>query len=229
MRRLRTGCSAQALPPGLRTPPAPYGESGQTSSSRSAALLLTYPQGTNSAASAPVRPDSLALRRAPLLRPFICRSRALLPQVAGAYPVWRCSPAGPGAGGLAQDLLYREDRHDSRGIRGLSGDRRHGGTTESTTLPAGTANPALAVCGPPTVMAIPIRTAGTARAQDHLRQMCVFLNMFPINQPGVMIGNAAGQFDAEGKLTDEMTQDFIRQLLQNLVAWIRRIGPPQET
>ena len=32
---------------------------------------------------------------------------------------------------------------------------------------------------------------GTARAQYHLRQMFVFLNMFPLNQPEVMIANAA--------------------------------------
>ena len=55
----------------------------------------------------------------------------------------------------------------------------------------------------------------------------VFLNMFPLNQPEVMIGNAAERFDAEGHLTDEMTKDFIRQLLQNLLEWTRRIGQPQ--
>ena len=57
--------------------------------------------------------------------------------------------------------------------------------------------------------------------------MFVFLNMLPINQPEVMIGHAAERFDAAGNLTDEMTKDFIRQLLQNLVAWTRRIGQPQ--
>lgn len=58
MRRLGTGCAEHALASGLRTPQAPYGEGGQASSSRSAELLLTHPQGTNSDASAPVRPDS---------------------------------------------------------------------------------------------------------------------------------------------------------------------------
>lgn len=52
----------------------------------------------------------------------------------------------------------------------------------------------------------------------------VFLNMFPINQPEVMIGNAYERFDAEGNLTDDATKDFIRQLLQSLVEWTRRIG-----
>jgi chromate reductase len=77
---------------------------------------------------------------------------------------------------------------------------------------------------PAAIMGASIGTIGTARAQYHLRQMFVFLNVFPINQPEVMIGNAAERFDAEGNLTDETTKDFIRQLLQNLVDWTRRIG-----
>ena len=80
---------------------------------------------------------------------------------------------------------------------------------------------------PAAIMGASIGAIGTARAQYHLRQMMVFLNMFPINQPEVMIGNAQGRFDAEGNLTDETTKDFIRQLLQNLVEWTRRIGQPQ--
>jgi chromate reductase len=78
-------------------------------------------------------------------------------------------------------------------------------------------------------MGASIGTIGTARAQYHLRQVFVFLNMFPINQPEVMIGNAAERFDAEGHLTDETTTDFIRQLLKTLVEWTRRIGAPQGT
>jgi chromate reductase len=65
---------------------------------------------------------------------------------------------------------------------------------------------------------------GTARAQYHLRQIFVGLNVFPINQPEVMIGNAAAKFDAEGKLTDEPTKKYIRDLLQALTVWTRRIS-----
>ena len=39
--------------------------------------------------------------------------------------------------------------------------------------------------------------------------------MFPVNQPEVMIGNAAQRFDAEENLTDEATKKLIRLLLQN--------------
>jgi chromate reductase, NAD(P)H dehydrogenase (quinone) len=78
---------------------------------------------------------------------------------------------------------------------------------------------------PAAIMGASVGTIGTARAQYHLRQMFVFLNMFPINQPEVMIGNAASRFDAQGNLIDEATKGFVRQLLENLVAWTRRLAP----
>lgn len=77
---------------------------------------------------------------------------------------------------------------------------------------------------PAAIMGASTGMLGTARAQYHLRQIMVFLNMFPVNQPEVMIGNAAKRFDAEGNLTDDATKDFIRKLLQNLVEWTRRLG-----
>ena len=80
---------------------------------------------------------------------------------------------------------------------------------------------------PAAIMGASVGAIGTARAQYHLRQMFVFLNMFPINQPEVMIGNASKRFDDKGNLTDDTTKEFIRQLLQNLVEWTRRIAQPQ--
>jgi len=65
---------------------------------------------------------------------------------------------------------------------------------------------------------------GTARAQYHLRQVMVFLNMYPLNQPEVMVGAANERFDAEGNLTDEETREYVSLLLQSLVDWTRRIG-----
>jgi chromate reductase, NAD(P)H dehydrogenase (quinone) len=66
---------------------------------------------------------------------------------------------------------------------------------------------------------------GTARAQYHLRQTFVFLNMFAINQPEVMIGHAHERFDEQGNLTDETTKKLISELLQNLVNLSRTIKP----
>ena len=81
---------------------------------------------------------------------------------------------------------------------------------------------------PAAIMGASIGTIGTARAQYHLRQTMVFLNMFPINQPEVMIGNAAERFDAQGNLADETTKDYIRKLLQSLIDWTGRIGTAHE-
>jgi chromate reductase len=65
---------------------------------------------------------------------------------------------------------------------------------------------------------------GTARSQQHLRQVCSFLNMFPVNKPEVLIGAAASKFNAEGKLVDEATRGFVRDLMAALEAWTRRLG-----
>lgn len=51
---------------------------------------------------------------------------------------------------------------------------------------------------PVAVMGASVGTLGTARAQYHLRQVFVFLNMHALNRPEVMISNAAQRFDAQG-------------------------------
>ncbi|HXE51621.1 MAG TPA: NAD(P)H-dependent oxidoreductase [Tepidisphaeraceae bacterium] len=66
---------------------------------------------------------------------------------------------------------------------------------------------------------------GTARAQCHLRQVLVYLNVYAINQPEVLIGNAFERFDAQGNLRDETSKTLIRQLLQNLMDYAERHGP----
>ncbi len=76
---------------------------------------------------------------------------------------------------------------------------------------------------PVAIMGASVGATGTARAQYHLRQSFVFLNMHPLNKPEVMIGNAAEKFDANGRLLDDKAKDLIRQLLQELVAWTRQL------
>jgi len=82
---------------------------------------------------------------------------------------------------------------------------------------------------PVAVMGASLGTLGTARAQYHLRQVFVFLNMLAINQPEVMIANAGQNFDAEGNLTNERTKNSIRQLLANLVGWTRGLQKAKES
>ena len=76
---------------------------------------------------------------------------------------------------------------------------------------------------PAAIMGASIGMLGTARAQYHLRQCCVFLNMFPLNNPEVMIPNASERFDDDGNLVDDKSRELIAQLLQRLVAWTRRL------
>ncbi len=65
---------------------------------------------------------------------------------------------------------------------------------------------------------------GGARAEYHLRQIFVYLNMYPINGPEVIVTFAQDKFDANGIiLIDKNTQLFLRQLLQNLVNWTRKL------
>ena len=64
---------------------------------------------------------------------------------------------------------------------------------------------------------------GTPRAQYHLRQIGVFLNMRFVNKPEVFVGGAASKFDAEGNLTDETAKGLIKQLMAELAAWSRRL------
>lgn len=76
---------------------------------------------------------------------------------------------------------------------------------------------------PVAVMGAAAGPLGSARAQYHLRQIFVFLNMFPVNRPEVMIAAAQDKFDAQGNLTNETSKKLIRQLLENLVAWTNRL------
>ncbi len=77
---------------------------------------------------------------------------------------------------------------------------------------------------PVAVMGASIGATGTARAQYHLRQMFVFLNMHAVNRPEVMISNAAQRFDGDGRLVDPTSRTLVAQLTAELVAWTRRLG-----
>ncbi len=76
---------------------------------------------------------------------------------------------------------------------------------------------------PVALMGASIGMLGTARAQYHLRQSCVFLDMHPLNQPEVMVPFAQNKVDATGRLTDQETRERIGKLLEALVAWTRRL------
>ena len=76
---------------------------------------------------------------------------------------------------------------------------------------------------PAAIMGASPSMLGSARAQYHLRQICVYLNIFLVNQPEVFVAGANKKFDAEGRLTDEPTRTLIAQLLQSLLNWTARL------
>jgi len=77
---------------------------------------------------------------------------------------------------------------------------------------------------PVAVMSASIGMLGGSRAQYHLRQSFVFLNMYPVNRPEVMMPSAADKVDPQGNLKDEMTKKLIKGLLESLVAHAIRLG-----
>jgi len=81
---------------------------------------------------------------------------------------------------------------------------------------------------PGAIMGASTGSLGTARAQYHLRQILVAQNMPMVNQPEVMISNAAQRFDQNGRLTDEPTRQHIQKLLAALVQ-LARISPASKS
>jgi chromate reductase len=76
---------------------------------------------------------------------------------------------------------------------------------------------------PVAIMGASIGMMGTARAQYHLRQCFVFLTCFALNQPEVMVPFAQEKIDKDGRVTDQKTREKIRELLESLVSWTRRL------
>jgi chromate reductase len=76
---------------------------------------------------------------------------------------------------------------------------------------------------PVAIMSASIGRLGGARAQYHLRQSFIFLNMYPLNRPEVMMPFAQEHVDENGNLADETTRQLIRQLLEALVQWTRKL------
>ena len=76
---------------------------------------------------------------------------------------------------------------------------------------------------PVALMGASVGLLGTARSQYHLRQVCVFTNMLPLNRPEVFVGRAHEKFDAQGRLIDENTRKHVKGLLEAVRDWTRRL------
>lgn len=64
---------------------------------------------------------------------------------------------------------------------------------------------------------------GTSRAQYHLRQVCVYLDLHPLNKPEVFANAFAGGFDPDGNVTDEKIKSNLTAQLLALKAWSLRL------
>jgi chromate reductase len=79
---------------------------------------------------------------------------------------------------------------------------------------------------PAGIMSASVGMIGGARAQYELRQTMVFLNLFPINRPEVIVPFAAQKFDAAGRLTDETSRTIIGKHLGEPVRFARVLSRP---
>jgi len=76
---------------------------------------------------------------------------------------------------------------------------------------------------PAAIMGASIGMIATARAQYHLRQSMVFLDMHPVNQPEVMVPFADKKVDEHGRLADQPTRDRILELILALAEWTEKL------
>jgi chromate reductase, NAD(P)H dehydrogenase (quinone) len=72
---------------------------------------------------------------------------------------------------------------------------------------------------PAAVLGASTGVTGTARAQHHLRQIGVAVDLRFLNRPEVRIGSAAERFDAQGHLTNETSRQLIGKQLAALRDW----------
>jgi chromate reductase, NAD(P)H dehydrogenase (quinone) len=77
---------------------------------------------------------------------------------------------------------------------------------------------------PVAFMGASVGMLGTARAQYHLRQCCVFLDMHALNQPEVMVPFVTDKCDKTGRIADATTRQKVKELLEALIIWTRRFA-----
>jgi chromate reductase len=75
---------------------------------------------------------------------------------------------------------------------------------------------------PAGIMSAAIGMLGGARAQYHLRQSMVFLDMRPMNMPEFMVSFAGDKIDENGKLKDEETRQKLKDYMAAFIDWIKK-------
>jgi chromate reductase len=75
------------------------------------------------------------------------------------------------------------------------------------------------------VMTVSPGAIGGFGANHHLRQMLVFLDVHPMQQPEAYMGNAGKWFGEDGKLQDESARKFLQTFINAYAAWVQRMAP----
>lgn len=73
------------------------------------------------------------------------------------------------------------------------------------------------------IMGASIGMMGSSRAQYHLRQCFVWLNMHPLNKPEVMVSTAQDKVDQDGTITDAKTREKIAEIVTALADWSKKL------
>lgn len=75
---------------------------------------------------------------------------------------------------------------------------------------------------PGAVVSVSPGSIGGFGANHHLRQILVFLNVPCMQQPEAYVGGAKALFDAQGRLVNEKTIDFLKQFMNEFAKWVMK-------
>lgn len=76
---------------------------------------------------------------------------------------------------------------------------------------------------PAGILGVSVGAIGTALAQQHLRNILVFLNVPTLNQPEAFIQMKEGLFDENGEIGPASKQ-FLQNWMDQYVAWVKKIA-----
>ncbi len=63
--------------------------------------------------------------------------------------------------------------------------------------------------------------AGTALAQQHLRNVLAYLDVATLNQPEMFVKHDESRLDAQGRIVSDDTRKFLQAFVDRYTAWVR--------
>ncbi len=77
---------------------------------------------------------------------------------------------------------------------------------------------------PGAVIGTSMGAISTALAQQHLRNMCVFLDIPMLQQPEAFVRYKEGLIAGDGTVTDEEVRKFLQNFVDRFAAWVQRFS-----